>query len=500
MPQEQINIEQSLRNALSLHAAGKLTEAGEIYRQILAASPTHYDGQRLLGVAAMQEGRLEEAEQLIRGAIARDPKRAEGYHNLGDVLRRGKRNEEAIASYRKSIELQPNWAEAHAALGDTLREMGQVDHAAEEFRKVVELKPQFAAGHLAVAKMLHAKGERAAALAAIAKALQLRADYPDAYDCMGNVLWEEGRVDEAIEAYSNALRIDPSCVQANSHMGKILVQRQRIGEALIYVQRAVELEPKNAEAYFFLGHVLARSGRKEEALETFRQGMRLDPNAHTWKFRVSALSGDGMTKTAPADYVRGLFDRYASDFEKHLVEKLNYRSPEHIFEAVKQATQRNELDVLDAGCGTGLCGKLFRPMARRLVGVDLSPAMIVEATRSGIYDELITGEVVEAMGAMKEQFDLIVAGDVLVYVGDLSGFMPAAAGLLRSGGMLACSIETYLQEGFILHREERFAHSLGYMREMASASGLKEISATLVALRRHGEIDVPGYIIVVGKT
>jgi len=432
MPQGQINIEQSLRNALSLHAAGKLAEAGEIYRQILAASPTHYDGQRLLGVAAMQEGRLEESEQLIRGAIARDPKRAEGYHNLGDVLRRGKRNEEAIASYRKSIELQPNWVEAHAALGETLGEMGRVDQAEEAFRKVIELKPQFAAGHLALAKMLHAKGDRSAALA--------------------------------------------------------------------YVQRAVELDPKNAGGYFFLGHVLTQAGRKAEALETFRQGMRLDPNAHAWKFRVSALSGDGMTKTAPPDYVRGLFDEYAPNFEKQLVEKLNYRAPEQIFEAVKQATQRSGLDVLDAGCGTGLCGKLIRPMARRLVGVDLSPAMIIEATRSGIYDELINAEVIETMRATKDQYDLIMGGDVLIYIGDVSEFMPAAAGALRSGGMLACSIETYLQEGFILHREERFAHSLGYMREMAAASGLKEISATPVALRRHGEIDVPGYIVVVVKT
>ncbi len=500
MPQGQINIEQSLRNALSLHAAGKLKEAGEIYRQILAASPTHYDAQRLLGVASMQEGRLEESERLIHGAIARDPKRAEGYHNLGDVLRRGMRNDEAIASYRKSIELQPNWADAHWALGETLREMRQVDQAEAAFRKVVELKPRFAAGHLALAKMLHAKGGRSAALAAIAKALHLRPDYPDAYDCMGNVLYDEGRVDEAIAAYSNALRIDPSFMPANSNMGRVLVQRKRIDEALVYVQRAVELDPKNAEAYFFLGNVLARSGRKEEALETFRQGMRLDPNAHAWKYRMSALSGDGMTKTAPPDYVRGLFDEYASSFEEQLVEKLNYRAPEQIFEAVKQATQRSGLDVLDAGCGTGLCGKLIRPMARRLVGVDLSPAMIVEAKRSGIYDELINGEIVEAMRAMKEQFDLILAGDVLIYVGDLSGFMPAAAGLLRSGGMLACSIETYLQQGFILHREERFAHSLGYMREMASASGLKVISETPVALRRHGEIGVPGYIIVVGKT
>jgi predicted TPR repeat methyltransferase len=500
MPQSHFNIEQSLRDALSLHAAGRARDAAALYRQILVVKPEHSDSLRLLGVIAMQDGRIDEAETLIRRSIASDPRRAEGYHNLGDALRRQKKLDEAITCYKKAIELQPNWAEAHGALGDTLREQGKLDQAAEEFKKVIDLKPEFAAGHLAMAKVLAVQGERAKAMQFVETALRLRPNYPDAHDCKGNVLWDEGRMDDAIAAYSEALRIDPSFVPANWHMGKILVRRQRIDEALVYVQRAVQLNPKNAGAYAFLGTVLARAGRKEEAMAAFREGIRLDPNAQAWKFRMSALSGDGKTKTAPMDYVRGLFDEYAPTFEKHLVEKLHYRAPEQILEAVKRATQRADLDVLDAGCGTGLCGQQIRPLARRLVGVDLSAAMITEAKQRGVYDELINAEIVQTMRDAKEEYDLIMAGDVLIYIGDLAEFMPAAAGALRSGGMLACSIETYYQEGFILHSEERFAHSLGYMWKMASASGLKEISATPVPLRRHGDLDVPGHIVVIGKT
>src|SRR5580658_7085440 len=111
MPQAQFNIAQSLQLALQQHAAGRLKEAAEIYRQILSADPQHSDSLRLLGVIATQDGRLQEAEDLIRRSITSQPHRPEAYHNLGDALRRQKKLDEAVASYQKAIELQPSWAE-----------------------------------------------------------------------------------------------------------------------------------------------------------------------------------------------------------------------------------------------------------------------------------------------------------------------------------------------------------------------------------------------------
>ena len=48
-----------------------------------------------------------------------------------------------------------------------------------------------------------------------------------------------------------------------------------------------------------------------------------------------------------------------------------------------------QLDVLDAGCGTGLCGPLLAPYARRLIGVDLSEGMLALAKEKHVYDALI---------------------------------------------------------------------------------------------------------------
>ena len=96
-------------------------------------------------------------------------------------------------------------------------------------------------------------------------------------------------------------------------------------------------------------------------------------------------------------------------------------------------------------------------------------------------------------------YDLILAGDVLIYVGDLSELMPAVSQSLRPGGLFAFSIEHHDGAGYILTPTMRFAHSLDYIRQLAAASGLKEISARQLALRREGGNDVPGWIVVLGK-
>jgi predicted TPR repeat methyltransferase len=51
------------------------------------------------------------------------------------------------------------------------------------------------------------------------------------------------------------------------------------------------------------------------------------------------------------------------------------------------------VDVLDLGCGTGLSGQALRPLARRLTGVDLSPAMIDARRTRTVYDVLTVAEI-----------------------------------------------------------------------------------------------------------
>jgi predicted TPR repeat methyltransferase len=117
--------------------------------------------------------------------------------------------------------------------------------------------------------------------------------------------------------------------------------------------------------------------------------------------------------------------------------------PELVTEALREDGLRpGGLDILDAGCGTGLCGALLRPFANRLHGVDLSPGMLEKARADGHYDALIECELTAFMDARPQHYDVIACADTLCYFGDLHSVVKAAGVALRMAGRFAFSVES----------------------------------------------------------
>ena len=142
------------------------------------------------------------------------------------------------------------------------------------------------------------------------------------------------------------------------------------------------------------------------------------------------------------EYLRNAFDMFAPAFEETLAD-LGYRAPQAIgaYLAAVYGPPAAQLSVLDVGCGTGLAAPHLRPYARRLDGVDLSPAMLVRAQARGLYEELRVGEAMADMHAHSDQYDLAVAADVFVYFGDLAPLCTATAACLRPQGRLIFTLE-----------------------------------------------------------
>ncbi|WP_204319811.1 class I SAM-dependent DNA methyltransferase, partial [Klebsiella pneumoniae] len=84
---------------------------------------------------------------------------------------------------------------------------------------------------------------------------------------------------------------------------------------------------------------------------------------------LAAISGENVPDRASDAYVANLFDAFAATFD-HKLARLDYRAPELVAEAVaaSQEAGTTGLAILDAGCGTGLCGPSLRPFADRLIG------------------------------------------------------------------------------------------------------------------------------------
>ncbi len=189
-----------------------------------------------------------------------------------------------------------------------------------------------------------------------------------------------------------------------------------------------------------------------------------------------------MTQT----YVKRLFDQYAGRYDAALTERLNYRGPALLREAIDAAERRSGRPVhfaaiLDLGCGTGLAGVTFRPLADRLIGVDLSPAMIEQAKAKDLYDRLVRADLAEFLATkprLAARYQLILAADVFVYVNDIAPIIAAAARLLPPDGLLAFTVETHSGDGAKLLPTLRYAYGEAYLRSAIASAGL-----TLLTLR-----------------
>ena len=127
--QDNASLDAQLNDAVDHHRAGRLIEAEEIYRQILAAEPDYPYALCLLGTIAQATGEYDQAVELISRAIAVKPDYTDAHSNLGIVLQTVERNEEALESFENALALNPNHAEAHSNKGVSLKSLGRPEDA-----------------------------------------------------------------------------------------------------------------------------------------------------------------------------------------------------------------------------------------------------------------------------------------------------------------------------------------------------------------------------------
>jgi predicted TPR repeat methyltransferase len=265
------------------------------------------------------------------------------------------------------------------------------------------------------------------------------------------------------------------------------------------LEQALERAPDWAVAWFALGEAREKLGDLDGAADAFRAALRCDPADAQAAMARLALIGRGDTPLAlPHAYVTRLFDQYAPRFNAHLTDTLGYRAPALIAAALGSvAPARRFSCALDLGCGAGLMGEALRDDVERFIGVDLSPAMIEQARERGAYDALAVDDATAFLRRQAQPaFDLVVAADSLVYIGDLAPLLAAVAAALTADGLFAFSLERFEGERFALGATMRFAHSRAYVEATAGEAGLRPFIIRSACARREGGADVPGLICV----
>jgi len=267
-------------------------------------------------------------------------------------------------------------------------------------------------------------------------------------------------------------------------------------------RQAIEIAPDWPAAWFGLGETLAALGEPEPAKEAFGVCLGLAPgDPFGASLHLARLTGD-TTDAMPAAYVTRLFDDYADRFESHLVDTLDYRGPAILLEALEQTAPAARFEaVCDLGCGTGLMARALAWRAGAIDGIDLSPNMVAHAERTGLYRRLLATDCLAGLATLSGAYDLIVAADVFVYLGDLAPVLAAARARTRDGGWMAFTVQalpepTATDAGFALGPDLRYAHSTAYLVQAArDACWTTRLLAPAVTRRDAGR-DVPGLVVV----
>jgi predicted TPR repeat methyltransferase/Flp pilus assembly protein TadD len=436
-----------LQNAQSAHQAGQIAEAARLYHDLLRGNPRHFEALYALGMIYFQGHQFDRAQYLIGEALKLDPLFLDGLCVRGVVLVKLKRYQEAIACFERALAMKPDFVDALSNLGTALLEMGRREEGLVELDRALAIDPTHAVS----------------------------------WNNRGNVLVAMKRHEEALESYDRALAILPEFPDAQQNRLYALGELNRGG-------------PRFAEILCAQGEGFLWRQQWKEALECYEEALAIRPD----------LPGAAENRErAYREMHRALFDGHAPYFEESLLKVLNYRGHIALRELAERVWPGAKMGVriLDLGCGTGLGGDQFKDwtLRGRLDGVDFSAGMLELARKRGIYTNLMQADLDEVLTQPGESYDLIIASDTLVYLGDLETLFARSHRRLQVGGFFLFTVERKDGEGWQQTPKRRIRHSEAYLRRAAGSAGLIFADMMDCVIRLEDGAPVAGFAVALRK-
>jgi predicted TPR repeat methyltransferase len=406
----------------------------------------------------------------------------------------------ARAGYEAVLALRPADPDALHFFGVLLHNQGDSTAGAASIRRSLKRAPDNPHAWLNLGNILLEQDDSTAARAAYERCAALAPDLADAWYNLGICLRKMDDAPAAVSALDRAIKL--RSMHAASHYQRGIAQRDagNLAAAESDFRGALALNTDYTEVYESLGMLLYRQDRIADAAKVYQAWAQRDPSSSTAAHLAAATSGERTPERGSDAYVTETFDRFAATFDQNLA-NLGYRAPALVSGALADVMGGQALGcVLDAGCGTGLCGALLRPLARRLVGVDLSGGMIEGARAKGHYDDLRVGELVAFMRSQTAAFDAVVSADTFVYFGALEEAFAAAAHCLKRPGCLILTLEEISAAAagagrYRLEPHGRYSHRLDYVRDALTSAGFRLIRSDEQVLRRERGADVRGLLV-----
>lgn len=417
-----------------------------------------------------EAGNYKKAKKICLKLLKKDSTNYTALINLGNIYFIEKNHSSALDAYHQADSHQPNYYPIKINLANTYLEIENYV-AAETYAKA---------------------------------ALNLDSKSFLAHSILGNSLLGLDRIPEAIEALEKALQLDSKDAWLFNSLSQVYQKNNEISKALQAGWQAVQLSGKDDAQHINFGYLLyeaAMENNLKDAIHFADLWLLGFPENKIALHMGNAIKNSSTIERANDDYLQSIFDVFAKDFDS-VLQSLDYQTPEQIFGFLSEIYGKNthkNLRILDAGCGTGLCGKYLKNYAgfHSLEGVDLSPKMLEVAKQKQIYNKLSCAELGAYLSQHKDAYDLIVSADVFTYFGDLKALFEKLDSSLKKGGRVIFSIsENALNnQDYFLHISGRFLHHYEYIVRLAEQQSLLLEKSSRVRLRAEGGQEVWGYII-----
>lgn len=454
--------------------------------------PEPPDALRHLALTLLSQGKIDPAIGFLKAALALAPGQMALWNDLAAAFYRAGRNEEARAAQEISLGGDPLQPQAWLLLAAIKSNLGDDAGAESDYFTALKLNPKLAEAAFGLGIIYFQRRRFTESIKWLRKCIADGGHNMGLHVCLGQALFLLGDFSEALTALETAVRFpesDGAVVEKLAQLRLVETCVRLDAEAAVATYKQVagpharDIDTVTLTAF----HFLSGFGYREAAIKLGDWRLAREGNDATLRYLLAALRNESLLR-APDDYLVAHFDEFAETFESKLVNGLDYHVPEKLFAKLTKCGRRFS-NILDLGCGTGLCAPFLHQLGDRLTGVDLSRRMLEKAEARQLYNDLIEAEASDFLGHTNQYFDLVLAADFVPYFGGLAALFEKIARVLGPNGLFAFNAET-TTAAFSILPSGRFAHAISYIQVTASTNfTIVDLQRTMIRLEAAKPVD-----------
>jgi predicted TPR repeat methyltransferase len=299
------------------------------------------------------------------------------------------------------------------------------------------------------------------------------------------------RIQKAILQYQEILYLQPELIEIRFNLAACLQQLCIYDEAIVHYRHIIERYQRHDSSLYNLACIYYALKNFDAARFFWEKHLLIRPNHQITQYMLNHLQKGPISAAQHQSYIEGLFDHYASFYDQHMQETLNYQFPSFLESYLStHAKDKKYHTILELGCGTGLCAKTLHSYTMSLIGVDISQEMLKKASTTGLYQKLHHADIIDFLSSSNQEYDLIVALDVTPYILDLDTLLKRVQQNLNFKGSLFFSIEVSNHYPYQLQGNGRFSFHPDFIKTLCQNLNFLPIHQTKIMARTEHELPV----------